>query len=174
MTAAFDPACLHVDPDVTAAATLDKSFYLDPAAWTLAIERIFARSWLWTGDLRAVAAPGSLAPLELLPGTLDEPLLLARDRAGALRCLSNVCTHRGTVVCEGEMHGKGMRCRYHGRRFALDGKMTFMPEFDGVESFPSPSDDLPRLPEGVTPATLAGYTVAARALLSLDETITKQ
>jgi len=26
----------------------------------------------------------------------------------------------------------------------------------------------------VTPATLAGYTVAARALLSLDETITKQ
>jgi hypothetical protein len=35
-------------------------------------------------------------------------------------------------------------------------------------------DALPPLPEGVTPATLAGYTVAARALLSLDETITKQ
>jgi hypothetical protein len=35
-------------------------------------------------------------------------------------------------------------------------------------------DALPKLPEGVTPATLAGYTVAARALLSLDETITKQ
>jgi len=35
-------------------------------------------------------------------------------------------------------------------------------------------DELPALPEGVTPATLAGYTVAARALLSLDETITKQ
>jgi hypothetical protein len=35
-------------------------------------------------------------------------------------------------------------------------------------------DELPKLPEGVTPATLAGYTVAARALLSLDETITKQ
>jgi mono/diheme cytochrome c family protein len=35
-------------------------------------------------------------------------------------------------------------------------------------------DDLPVLPDGVTPATLAGYTVAARALLSLDETITKQ
>jgi len=35
-------------------------------------------------------------------------------------------------------------------------------------------DELPKLPEGVTPATLAAYTVAARALLSLDETITKQ
>ena len=35
-------------------------------------------------------------------------------------------------------------------------------------------DGLPKLPEGVTPATLAAYTVAARALLNLDETITKQ
>ena len=35
-------------------------------------------------------------------------------------------------------------------------------------------DGLPALPAGVTPATLAGYTVAARALLSLDETITRQ
>jgi hypothetical protein len=33
---------------------------------------------------------------------------------------------------------------------------------------------LPTLPDGVTPATVAAYTVAARALLSLDETITKQ
>jgi hypothetical protein len=35
-------------------------------------------------------------------------------------------------------------------------------------------DALPKLPDGVTPATLAAYTVAARTLLSLDETITKQ
>ena len=35
-------------------------------------------------------------------------------------------------------------------------------------------DELPNLPKGVTPATLAAYTVAARTLLSLDETITKQ
>jgi hypothetical protein len=35
-------------------------------------------------------------------------------------------------------------------------------------------DELPTLPEGVTPITLAAYTVAARTLLSLDETITKQ
>jgi hypothetical protein len=35
-------------------------------------------------------------------------------------------------------------------------------------------DELPALPAGVTPITLAAYTVAARALLNLDETITKQ
>jgi hypothetical protein len=35
-------------------------------------------------------------------------------------------------------------------------------------------DALPALPAGVTPATLAAYTVAARTLLNLDETITRQ
>jgi hypothetical protein len=35
-------------------------------------------------------------------------------------------------------------------------------------------DEPPKLPEGITPRTLAGYVVAARTLLSLDETITKQ
>ena len=35
-------------------------------------------------------------------------------------------------------------------------------------------DELPKLPDGVTPATLAAYTVVARVLLNLDETITKE
>jgi choline monooxygenase len=148
MTAAFDPARLHVDPDVAGAATLDKSFYLDPAAWTLAVDRIFARSWLWKGDLRAVAAPGSLAPVDLLPGTLDEPLLLARDRAGTLRCLSNVCTHRGNLLVHEACRAEQIRCGYHSRRFDLEGRMTFMPEFREAKDFPSPCDDLPRVPFG--------------------------
>ena len=49
-------------------------------------------------------------------------------------------------MCEGETHARHLRCRYHGRRFALDGTMTHMPEFDGVEGFPSAADNLPVLP----------------------------
>ena len=146
--AAFDLSRLDVDPDVTIASTLDKAFYLDPALWTLAAERVFARSWHWTGDLRAVAAPGSLAPIELLPGTLDEPLLLARDAAGVLRCLSNVCTHRGNLLVHAPCRAEGIRCGYHSRRFELDGRMIFMPEFQQARAFPSPCDDLPRVPFG--------------------------
>src|SRR5439155_13652282 len=36
----------------------------------------------------------------------------------------------------------------HGRRFGLDGRFQFMPEFEGVADFPSPEDDLPRVPFG--------------------------
>jgi choline monooxygenase len=78
---------------------------------------------------------------------LDEPLLLARDAQGALRCLSNVCTHRGNIlVSEKRVNAKDIRCGYHSRRFDLSGRMTFMPEFAQTKNFPSPADDLPSVP----------------------------
>jgi choline monooxygenase len=146
-----------VDPDIAAASTIDSAFYRDAAAYALSRERIFARAWHWIGDLADVAAPGTLAPRELLPGLLDEPLLLARDGAGTLRCLSNVCTHRGNILVKAACRAEQIRCGYHSRRFDLSGHMTFMPEFAGAKHFPSPADDLPRIPF----AEWAGHGFAA-------------
>ena len=42
----------------------------------------------------------------------------------------------------------GLRCRYHGRRFGLDGRFQHMPEFEAAADFPSEADDLPRAPFG--------------------------
>jgi choline monooxygenase len=82
----------------------------------------------------------------MLEGFLDEPLLFTRDTEDRLHCLSNVCTHRGNLVVEGPGNARQLRCRYHGRRFALDGSFQAMPEFETAACFPSPSDDLPALP----------------------------
>jgi len=120
-------------------------------------ERVFARSWQWIGDLADVAEPRSLAPRELLPGLLGEPLLLARDGDGTLRCLSNVCTHRGNLLVHAPCRAGEIRCGYHARRFDLAGRMAFMPEFAGAHGFPSRSDDLPRVAMG----TLAGFAFAS-------------
>ena len=136
-----------IDPDITVAWTIDSSFYRDEEAYALARERIFARSWQWIGDLGDVSEAGSLSPRELLPGLLDEPLLLARDDAGTLRCLSNVCTHRGNIlVREPCQKADQIRCGYHSRRFDLSGRMTFMPEFADAKNFPSPTDNLAHVP----------------------------
>ena len=135
-----------VDADIAKASTLDPRFYRDAGAHRQVLERAFARSWHWVGRLDDVAAPGALRPFTLAPGGLDEPLLLARDEAGTLRCLSNVCTHRGNVLVREPCVAKQIRCGYHSRRFDLAGKMTFMPEFEGVQGFPSSADDLPRVP----------------------------
>jgi len=137
-----------VDPDITTASTIAASFYRDEAAYALARERVFARSWQWIGDVSDVTEPGSLAPRELLAGCLDEPLLLSRDTAGTLRCLSNVCTHRGNLLVNKPCRAEQIRCGYHSRRFDLAGRMTFMPEFGGAKNFPSPADHLPQVPFG--------------------------
>lgn len=133
-----------IDPDITTATTLPSSFYRDDAAFEAAKDRVFARSWQWLGDVSDVAHPGSLSPRELLPGLLDEPLLLSRDPGGVLRCLSNVCTHRGNLLVKAPCRAEQIRCGYHSRRFDLAGRMTFMPDFECAKHFPSDADHLPQ------------------------------
>ena len=137
---AFDIA-----PDIRVAETLPAWVYSDPAVFRAQADSVFARTWHYAGHDDLVKTPGQVHPFTLLAGMLDEPLVLTRDAADRVHCLSNVCTHRGTLVVEGAGHLQQLRCRYHGRRFALDGRFHSMPEFDGVSGFPSPRDDLPHV-----------------------------
>ncbi|MFO1305012.1 MAG: SRPBCC family protein [Burkholderiales bacterium] len=136
----------HIDPDIAIARALDPAFYASDAAFTATRDKVFARTWQWLGDLRDVDGAGALAPRTLLPGLLDEPLLLARDGQGALRCLSNVCTHRGNLLVRAPCRATDIRCGYHSRRFDLAGRMTFMPGFAQARGFPTADDDLPQVP----------------------------
>ena len=138
----------HVNADITLARTLDKAFYLDEAVFRDAREKVFAPAWHWLGPLTDVAEPGSLAPHDLLPGLLDEAVLLVRDGQGTLRCLSNVCTHRANRLIDAPCRAEHIRCSYHARRFELDGRLRHMPGFEGARNFPGPADHLPRLALG--------------------------
>lgn len=133
----------EIDREVAKASSLPAELYGDPAWHGQLVERVLARSWQLVGDAVDLRVPGHVKPVTFLEGSVEEPLLLVRDRDDELRCLSNVCTHRGMLVAEHEATTPVLRCRYHGRRFGLDGKMLSMPEFEGVECFPSPADDLP-------------------------------
>jgi choline monooxygenase len=134
-----------IDPDIRRAATLPARVYSDPELFRLQRERVFARTWQYAGHDDLVSVAGQVFPFTLLPGALDEPLVLTRDAEDRLHCLSNVCTHRGTLVVEGAGHLQQLRCRYHGRRFTLDGRFHSMPEFESTANFPSKADDLPQL-----------------------------
>ena len=134
-----------VDSDIRLASTLPSEVYRDAAYLDAARERIFARSWQLAPDRGTVRAPGDVHPFVLLPGVLDEPLVLVADGT-AMRCMSNVCTHRGNVVVDAPCNAPTLRCGYHGRRFSLDGRCTHMPEFTGVAGFPGERDHLRTLP----------------------------
>jgi len=139
---------LDIHPDIRRATTLPAELYRDASWFECSKDAIFARAWHWIGSASDVAKPKHVRPFTLLPGVLDEPLALTRDEAGCLHCLSNACTHRGALVVEREGECAGLRCRYHGRRFALDGRFASMPEFEQAEGFPTEADDLARVPFG--------------------------
>lgn len=127
----------EVDPDICKAKTLSSEFYTDESFFYLSKEKIFARSWHFAGTADEVS---NLKPFNIL----ETPLLLAKE-AQNINCFSNVCTHRGAILIEKDCQANGIRCRYHGRKFDLQGKFLSMPEFETVENFPSEKDDLPKI-----------------------------
>ena len=139
---------IDIDPDIRQASTLPAAVYSDPTWFDRQKEQVFARTWHFAGDETEMAEPGAVRPFAFLPGCLDEPLLFTRRQDGALHCLSNVCTHRGNLVAAGAITATALRCRYHGRRFALDGHLLASPEFEGARHFPSPADNLAPVPFG--------------------------
>lgn len=137
-----------VDADITKASTIKSDFYTSEKYWNESKEKIFSRTWQFTGDTDELRISGQLLPQTMLPGFLDEPLLYVRDKSDTVHCLSNVCTHRGNLLVENACTAGEIRCRYHGRRFDMNGKFKHMPEFDGVDCFPSEKDDLPKISFG--------------------------
>ena len=137
---------LRVHADISQAHTLPSSFYRNPALFEQSKDSIFARFWQCIGLESTLAESGSAQPFQLLDGFLNEPLVLVRDEAAKLRCLSNVCTHRANLVVTEGGSCKELRCRYHGRRWALDGSFKSMPEFKEAKDFPGECDHLPETP----------------------------
>ncbi|MBS1719920.1 MAG: aromatic ring-hydroxylating dioxygenase subunit alpha [Armatimonadetes bacterium] len=137
-----------INSSIANASTLPSAFYQSPDWFERSKEAIFAKSWQFVGDVDLVKVPGAVHPFVHLDGCLDEPLVLTRDTNDQVHCLSNVCTHRGMLVAESGGNERFLRCRYHGRRFGLDGCFQSMPEFEGVCNFPTAADNLAKVPFG--------------------------
>lgn len=127
-----------IHPDISQAETLSSKFYTDESVFYASQEKIFARSWQLVSTTDEVS---NLKPISLL----DTPLVFAKN-GEKINCFSNVCTHRGAILVEKECQANGIRCRYHGRRFDLNGKFLSMPEFEKTKNFPNEKDNLPNIP----------------------------
>ncbi len=124
-----------IHPDITKATTLPSNYYTEDGIYAKILEK-FASTWNFVG-YSAMFEKKTKQPTFI--GTT--PMLLTYD-GESIRCMSNVCTHRGMVLLNKPNSGNSIICPYHGRMFNLCGDFKHMPEFDEVEGFPSPQDDL--------------------------------
>ena len=131
-----------IDPDIAKAQTLPSRYYTDERVFSDIISG-FSGCWHFAAH-ESQLAEHNVLPLDHIEHMIGEQMLLTRDEI--VRCVSNVCTHRGMLVATEPCSASTLRCGYHGRTFGLDGCFRNMPEFEGVEGFPSTSDDLAGFP----------------------------
>ncbi len=74
-----------------------------------------------------VAYEDEIADVPFKVRALGEDLVLFKDGAGKVGCLTIGCCHRNTSLEYGIVEARGLRCCYHGRLFATDGRMLEIP-----------------------------------------------
>jgi hypothetical protein len=130
------------------------------------------------GDFACVRRTRSNTPLQALV-TLNEPEFLECARALALKAV-----RKGGETDAARLDFAFRRCMARSPRpaesavlLALLDKEAKRFESGGLDPWhliAGEASDRPNLPDGITPARLASWTVVARVLLNLDETITKE
>ncbi|MEA2363391.1 MAG: hypothetical protein QOD71_2536 [Thermoleophilaceae bacterium] len=94
-------------------------------------ERLFAHAWQYAGHTGQLAQPGSYSTLRVG----DVPLVVVRDREGALSAFVNVCRHRGAEVVSGAGSASTLQCHYHAWTYGLDGALRAAPRADADPDF---------------------------------------
>jgi choline monooxygenase len=95
--------------------------------------QVLRRSWQFVGHETMAANPGDYIA-DLAGGA---PVVVVRNAAGALAGFHNVCRHRaGALVEDGTGNcGEAFTCRYHGWRYALDGRLRSATDFGALPGF---------------------------------------
>ncbi|MBP6738035.1 MAG: Rieske 2Fe-2S domain-containing protein [Rhodobacteraceae bacterium] len=123
------------------ALAMPKSVYTSEAFAAQEREHIFAREWLCAGRADALPNPGDYMTMQIS----GEPVIVLRDREGALRAMSNVCRHRMSVLLEGRGNTRSIVCPYHAWTYNLDGSLRGAPAMAANESFCKEQIGLPQV-----------------------------
>ena len=112
---------------------LPVSHYLGEEALTADRAKILRRSWQFLGHERQLPAAGDYLA-DVVGGA---PVVVVRQPGGTLAGFHNVCRHRaGALVADGTGHCEGgFVCRYHGWRYALDGRLRKAVDFGQAPGF---------------------------------------
>jgi len=109
--------------------TLPAASYSEDAVFEREQELIFAKNWSVLARTDQLVRPGDYVSGEI--GRF--PVFVLRDPDGGLRGFHNVCRHRaGSLVKAGTGRcnlAYGVRCRYHGWTYSVDGRLLEAPGF---------------------------------------------
>ena len=104
--------------------TVHGSLYMDSTVNAEEMDRIFTRGWVFVGHLSEIGTAGDWVTRRIG----NEPVIMTRDRTGAVNVVANRCSHRGTQLCSAAKGNSGsFQCNYHAWTFGLDGELRGVP-----------------------------------------------
>ena len=116
--------------------------YASEAFFALENEKLFPSAWVFAGFAHELAAAGDVVPVTVA----GQPLILVRDRDGAIRAFHNVCRHRCALLVDAPGNvGRVITCPYHAWAYGLDGALRATPHFAGPDSHDHPGLDRRRM-----------------------------
>jgi len=105
--------------------SIDRRLYWDDEIYSLEMERIFARTWLFVAHESQVAEYGDF--LTTFMG--EDGVIVTRGQNGKVNVFLNSCTHRGNKICLAEAGNKRrFTCNYHGWTFDNAGVLVGLPQ----------------------------------------------
>ena len=107
---------------------LSNAHYTDPAVHAEEVDALLKANWSGLAVAADVPEPGDAVPIDFA----GIPLLLIRDRAGAVRVFQNICRHRGMILVSEPRKIEGaIRCPYHSWCYGTDGRLVSTPHVGG-------------------------------------------
>jgi 3-phenylpropionate/trans-cinnamate dioxygenase ferredoxin subunit len=93
-------------------------------------------------DFYEIASVDDLPPGERIIVQIDDLEILVFNIAGQFFAISNVCSHDGNPLDDGEINGQEIICVRHGARFDLrTGEVASLPAVVGIPAFPTRTQD---------------------------------
>jgi len=125
--------------------------YGDPEIFAAERDRLFARSWVFLAHESEIPDPGDY----VVRRVLADSFIVARDEAGVVRVMFNMCLHRGMQVCRAELgNASHFRCPYHAWTYRNDGRLAGLPfhreAYGGEDGFPRAGQSLLPAPSMAT------------------------
>mgnify|MGYP005841080349 CR=1 FL=1 len=109
-------------------ARLHRDVYIDPVIFDMEMDRVWRKAWIYVGHESQIPNAG-----DYITTTVgSEPVIMSRDKQGAVHVIYNRCAHKGAKVTERPCgHVQGFRCPYHGWTYKLDGVLQGVPARSG-------------------------------------------
>jgi phenylpropionate dioxygenase-like ring-hydroxylating dioxygenase large terminal subunit len=141
MTAELLSALDDSSKDVGEALTLPPALYTSEEVLDFERDAIYAKEWLCVGRAERIPEAGDWFTVNIA----REPIIVVRDKEGAIRAMSAVCQHRAMQVCEGQGNTTTFKCPYHHWIYGLDGRLLGAPAMERTENFEKADWGLPQM-----------------------------